>query len=101
MTTPHKLLLIDESVLRAMAGNPTFLKEFTFLAGLNVVTPQGKSSCGGCARKAAMRINKANAIKSSLVAMGVEKKQRLKKMLNAEKVRIKVSQSGRVTEYTF
>jgi hypothetical protein len=33
--------------------------------------------------------------------MGVEKKLRLKKLLNAEKVRLRVATSGKVTEYTF
>jgi hypothetical protein len=100
MAEPTKLLLIEDSVLFAMAGNPSFLKEFPFLSGLNEQT-KAKGGCGRCGRSASRRINTTNGAKSSLIAMGVEKKQRLKKLLNAEKVRIRVAQGGRVTEYTF
>lgn len=100
MAEATKLLIIEDSVLLAMAGNPSFLKEFPFLSGLKD-TPKAKSGCGRCGRTAAKRVNATNGVKSSLIAMGVEKKQRLKKMLNAEKVRIRVAQGGRVTEYTF
>jgi hypothetical protein len=33
--------------------------------------------------------------------MGAEKKQRLKKLLNTEKVKIRVAAGGKITEYTF
>lgn len=100
MNAPAKLLLIEESVLVTMANTPSFVKEFPFLTGLKNQS-QAKSLCRPCSRMAASRINTSNGIKSSIISMGVEKKKRLKKMLNAEKVRIRVSQGGRVTEYTF
>lgn len=100
MAESSKLLLIEESVLVAMAGNPTFLKEFPFLSGLKD-SVKSKPGCGRCSRTASRRVNTVNGVKSSLIAMGVEKKQRLKKMLNTEKVRIRVAQGGRVTDYTF
>jgi hypothetical protein len=100
MAALAKLLILEESVLVAMAGNPIFLKEFPFLSGLKL-SEKTKSSCGRCNRSSSRRLNSINGIKSSLIAMGVEKKQRLKKMLNAEKVRIRVANGGRVTEYTF
>ncbi len=40
-------------------------------------------------------------VKQSIVNMGVEKKKRLKEMLSAEKLRLRLAQNGKVVEYTF
>lgn len=96
----HKLLIIEESVLVAMAGNPNFTKEFTFLAPLAKAT-KASTGCGRCNRRASKRATLINGLKLSLVSMGAEKKKRLKQLLNADKVRIRVAQEGQVKEYTF
>jgi hypothetical protein len=100
MADVHKLLILDESSLVSMAGNPNFLKEFGFLKGLQQLG-KTRTGCGRCGNGAAKRVQTVNAAKQSIVSMGVEKKLRLKKLLNAEKVRLRVATSGKVTEYTF
>ena len=100
MTAKNKLLMIEESVLLAMANNPTILNEFGFLKSLNQLRKTRKT-CGKCNKAANKRIQIINAAKQSLVNMGVEKKRRLKTLLNAEKVRIRVAGGGKVTEHTF
>lgn len=100
MAETTKLLIVEESVLLAMASNPKFLQEFPFLSALKTIA-KTKGGCGRCGRTASHRISVVSSIKSSLIAMGVEKKQRLKKLLNAEKVRFRIAEGGRVTEYTF
>jgi len=97
----HALLIIDEGVLTGMAGNPNFVKEFPFLRQLAKAQAKKVGGCGRCNRSAQRRVSQINGIKQSLVTMGAERKQRLKKMLNAEKVRIRVANGGRVSEYTF
>ena len=100
MAQPQKLVILEESVLMNMAVNPTFVKEFPFLSGLKLA---GKAStgCGRCGQKASNRVSVVNGIKSSIVSMGVAQKQKLKKLLNAEKVRVRVASGGKITEYTF
>ena len=102
MSDPAKLLLIEESTLIAMASNPSIVKEFPFLNGLKTTPATPKAGgCGRCNQKAGRRISVVNGIKQSLLAMGAEKKQRLKKLLNAEKVKIRVATGGKITEFTF
>ena len=102
MSEPVKLMVIEESTLVSMASNPNIVKEFPFLSGLNTTPATPKTGgCGRCNQKASRRISVVNGIKQSLIAMGAEKKQKLKKLLNAEKVKIRVANNGRITEYTF
>lgn len=96
----HKLLMLEESVINSMAGNPNFVREFPFLK--NVTTAGRKrTGCGKCNRKASRRVQSVNAAKQQIISMGKENKVRLKKLLRAEKVRVRVGEAGRVTEYTF
>ncbi len=96
----HKLLMLEETVINSMAGNPNFVKEFPFLK--NVSTSVAKrTGCGKCNRRPSRGVQAVNAAKLQIVQMGKEKKVRLKKLLRAEKVRVRVGEAGRVTEYTF
>lgn len=97
MSAIHKLLILENSVLHSMAASPAFLKEFPFLASLKAAS-KTKSHC--C--PAAPKMNAAiPAIKSALTALGAEKKKKLKQMLNAEKVRIRLQNGNRVVDHTF
>lgn len=95
-----ELLIIEESVLISMSGNPNFLKEFTFLRGLQQLSKK-RTGCGSCNRGAGKRVQLINAVKQTLVGMGAEKKRRLKVLLRAKKVRIRVAAAGAVREHTF
>lgn len=97
MGAPHKLLILENSVLHSMAASPAFLKEFPFLASLKAANKTKTHCC-----QASPRINAAiPSIKSALTALGAEKKKKLKQMLNAEKVRIRLQQGNRVIDHTF
>lgn len=97
MGATHKLLILENSVLHSMAASPAFLKEFPFLAALKAANKTKTHCC-----HASPRINAAiPSIKSALTALGAEKKKRLKQMLAAEKVRIRLQQGNRVIDHTF
>jgi len=100
MAELNKLMIIEESVLLAMATNPNFVSEFGFLKALQQIK-KTRAGCGKCNKSASKRIQLVNAAKQSLTSMGAEKKKRLKVMLKAEKVRIRLSSGGTVKEYTF
>lgn len=95
-----KLLVIEESVLTAMASNPNFTKEFSFLEPLSKLKKTA-TGCGKCNRTASRRAVVMNGLKLSIISMGAEKKHRLKQLLNAERVRVRVAQNGQVKDYTF
>lgn len=95
----HKLLIIDEAVLAAMTSNPNFTKEFSFLAP--IAKAEKASGCGKCNKRASRRAIVTNGIKLAIVSMGAERKKRLKQLLNADQVRVRVAQNGKVKEYTF
>lgn len=98
MAEPTKLLILEDAVVRSMAENPSFLKEFPFLSG--AAGQPAKKGCN-CGRNASQRVNQTNGVKQALVSMSNERKQRLKQMLNASQVRIRVAQGPKITEYTF
>lgn len=100
MADLHKLLILEEAALISMAANPNFIREFSFLKGLQQLR-KTRTGCGRCNKGAGKRVQLVNAAKTSVVSMGAEKKQRLKQLLNAEKVRVRVAAAGKVTEYTF
>lgn len=97
----NKLLILEESVLLTMLGNPTFVQEFPFMMGAEGVIKTKASGCGRCNQKAGRQIQAINGIKQAIVSMSIEKKQKLKQMVNAEKVRLRISSGGKVTEHTF
>lgn len=101
MSELTKLLVLEEAVLLSMMGNPNFVQEFPFLAGNEGVITAKPSGCGRCNQKASRRIQAINGIKQAIVSMSVEKKQKLKQMVNAEKVRLLISSGGKVTAHTF
>ena len=98
---PTKLLHIDEAVLVTISNTPVFMKEFAFLKGLKQLAVKKAGGCGRCNRSAGRRVALINGAKQTIVMMGNEKKLRFKKLLNAEKVRVRVANGGKVTEHTF
>jgi hypothetical protein len=97
----HKLLVLEESVIKAMATNPNFVREFPFLRSVARGAVGKRTGCGSCNKRANVRVQTINAAKQQIVSMGKEKKARLKKLLRSEKVRVRLAANGKVTEYTF
>jgi len=95
-----ELLRIEEATLVAMAGNPIFVKEFTFLRGLAQLRKKS-TGCGRCNKGAGKRVQLINGAKQAIISMGAEKKRRLKTLLRTKKVRVRVATAGSVKEHTF
>jgi CO dehydrogenase/acetyl-CoA synthase alpha subunit len=95
-----ELLRIEEAVLVSMAGNPVFVKEFSFLKGLAQLRKK-KTGCTRCKQGAGKRVQLINGAKQAIVNMGAEKKRRLKVLLRTKKVRVRVASAGAVKEHTF
>jgi hypothetical protein len=95
------LLVLEDSVIRSMAENPNFQKEFPFLTGLVKAGAAPKPGCAPCQQKAQQRVQQLNGIRQSLVSLPDERKRRLKEMLNAKQLRIRLLQGNKIVDYTF
>lgn len=96
----HKLLILEEAMLVSMAGNPNFTREFPYLDQIKGAK-SSNPNCSKCSKDVQKRVSLVNGVKQAIVSMGAEKKARLKAMLSTEQVRVRVSDGGKILEYTF
>lgn len=98
----RKLVNIEEGMLVQMANNQAILKEFPFLKSLQSFNV-AKTSCNTCSggRNGGQKAIVFTSAKQTLASMGNDKKLKLKKLLNAQKIRIRYKQGARIIEQTF
>jgi hypothetical protein len=96
----HKLVVIEDGTLTSMANNKKYLVHFPFLKSLQ--TAPKKSRCGKCGSGNQRRATVFTAAKTTLAGMGSAKKNKLKELLNAERVRVIYRNTkNKLTELTF
>jgi hypothetical protein len=82
----NPLVTIQESTLAAMAGDQRFLVEFPFLSELKrAPRKRGRGCCGS---SAGVRADVYQRVRAQLATMDSNRKQTLKRLLNARGVRI-------------
>lgn len=96
-----RLLLVEEAVIFAMAGNPRFVAEFPFLSAAKNLVKTAKASCGVCSSSAQTRIKTVHAIKLAIRQLSPERKTKLKSMLNATQVKLRMRENKKIVDYTF
>jgi len=93
----RELVVIQDGMLASMARNEKFTSEFPFLKSLNGFKKKG--CCRGADRRRAQAFQSA---KRQIAALSSDKRQKLKQLLNTDKVRVLIRQSnGKVSEITF
>lgn len=97
------LVTIEDSTILAMLRDPRYSAAIPCLFNKETVFKPSNVSCGACARKRQERQRAEMAkIKSCLAALSPEKKNELKKLMNATKIRVTyVNVSGQVVQLTF
>lgn len=97
----QKLVVIDDGRLSALSASAKFVKEFPFLASIR--SPERKKSgCGRCGTRSVNLSDTFKAIKQAVAGLDTTKKQLLKEMLNAHRVRVLYKdRSGKAVEVTF
>jgi hypothetical protein len=96
----EKTVIMEEALIRSMAGNGQYVTEFPFLAALRGHGP-GESRSGCCSKPAKAGAQIYLALKSTFASLGADKSAKLKQMLGADKVVIKyVDRNGRPAERT-
>lgn len=90
----RQLVVLEDSLLRAISGDQRFITEFPFLAGLREKAKQG---CGRCGRRAAQTAPQQtlDAAKRTLAGMARDKKKTLLRLLNAKVVRLRYQDGAR------
>jgi hypothetical protein len=97
------LVVLEDSMIINMLNNATFITAIPCLANKRDVFKSGDSTCGMCVKKRQERQRKEMAaLKACLAGLSPEKKAELKRLLDAEKVRIVYANlAGQVVQLTF
>ena len=95
----RELVVVEEGTLSALAGNAAALAEFPFLKNL---ARRERTRCGRCSRANGERAANYGSAKQSIASLDSAKKNRLKQLLNANKLRITYKlPSGKLMQLTF
>ena len=94
-----RLTVIQNSHLTTMAVDQKFLNEFPFLKVLQTAAKaRGRRCCGNSDKGRAAALT---AAKANLAALSGDKKRILKKLLNADKIRIRYKRGRQMVDLTF
>lgn len=97
-TKRRPLVVIEEGTLTSMATNAAFLKEFPFLKSLGSAAKK-KGGCGGC-KAAQERAVVFTSAKVAIRGLPSDKINRMKQMLNAQRIRVRYQKNGSIVEWT-
>lgn len=98
--TQRKLVVIEDSMVLSMAQNQQYLGEFPFLQGLAQAAVRRGRGCGRCGSANKERAQVLNAAKAAIAGMSPEKKKRMMKLLNTEKMRVIFMSGGKTVSQT-
>lgn len=98
-----QLVVVDDGLILSLLNDDTFAAKIPCLYNKKEIFRGGNTGCGPCAKKKQDRQRKEmSTIKMCLAGMSPDKKDELKKRLNAEQVRIMyVNAGGQVVQLTF
>lgn len=97
------LVVVDDGTIASLIMNSSISSSIPCLTNKKGLLGNASSGCGSCARKRQQKVREEYAkIKSCLVALSPEKKQELKKYLNADSVRVVfTNNAGQTVQMTF
>lgn len=97
------LVVIEDSTVVTMVNDPAFTSVIPCLFNKAVIFRNDGGGCGACRRKREQRMREEMArIKSCLGSLDATKKNELKQLLNAKKVRVIFTRpGGEVVQLTF
>lgn len=99
----NNLVTIEDSTILSMLRDSAYAQTIPCLFNKAAVFSPSNINCGACARKRQERQRSEMAkIKSCLAALSPEKKNELKRLMNAAKIRVTyVNSGGQVVQLTF
>jgi hypothetical protein len=97
------LVVLEDSTIMTMIHDQKFAQTIPCLFNKSVIFANNGGGCGACRRKREQRMREEMArIKSCLGALDVTKKNELKALLGAKKIRVTFTRpGGEVVQLTF
>lgn len=96
------LVVLEESVLTALAFNPTAVREFPFLSSLAELSRDQRQGCNCGGASAHSRAAVFQSVKATLAGLPDDRRRRLKEILNADTVQVFYRDaSGATRQVTF
>ncbi len=94
----RNLVVLEDGLIRSMAADSRFTREFPFLAGLKA----SAAGCGRCGRRRQNADQSAalQAARRTLAGLPPDKKKKLLSLLNARQVRIRYHDGTQVVVKT-
>lgn len=100
MAPRNKLLVIQDSTIRAMAAKSEFVKAFPLLRTVANADKSARTCCAGARKRREKQL--MMRVKQSLSGLSSAQKKKLKDMLNADQIRITFRRTtGKVVQLTF
>jgi hypothetical protein len=99
----QKLVIVDDAIILSLLNDVAFVEQIPCLYNKREIFRAGGTGCGSCAKKRQDRQRtEMSNIKSCLVGLSPDKKNLLKKKLNAEQVRVVFAGAGgQPSQFTF
>lgn len=98
----QELVIIENSTVAAMLADAEIVAQIPCLQNIDPSANTKKSGCGKCGRKNSAKAAEYTSIKNCIASMSSDNKRKLKKILDAHKVRIVyLNDTGRIIKLTF
>ena len=97
----RKLVIMEDSMIIGLANNRQFITTFPFLSTLTKLTKARAGGCGKCSSAAKQRIQLLNSAKMAIIGLGQDKKDQMKKLMNAAKIQVKYRSGKEVKTHEF
>jgi hypothetical protein len=89
------IVVVDDGTIASLVMNNSISNSIPCLTNKRGLLGSVSNGCGSCMRKRQQKVREEYAkIKSCLAALSPEKKEELKKHLNAEKIRVVFTNNG-------
>ena len=89
------IVVIEDGTIASLIMNTKIANSIPCLTNKKGLLGNASNGCGSCARKRQQKVREEYAkIKSCLAALSSEKKEELKKHLNAESIRVVFTNNG-------
>ena len=96
-----KLIILEEGLIVGLSNNSQYVNAFPFLNAVKKLTNALRGGCGKCGTAAKERASIMQSAKQAIVALSVDKKRELKRLLNTEKIQIKYRTGQKVVTHQF
>ena len=97
----RKLVIIEDSMIIGLSNNHQIVSAFPFLSPLKKLTSARRGGCGKCGSGAKQRAKLLQSAKMAIIGLSADKKQQMKKLMNAGKIQVKYRSSTGITTHEF